>query len=325
MKLFFRQHIPFILFSFLQIALILMVFWFSGFTNTKIIGYAAFLGICILIAYLVYRYISQSAFYRKLSNPPSTTEEMIAKTNYTPVATAMDNLIENQYRVYQNKLAKWEEKQQDRITFMNQWVHQMKTPLSVMELIIQGEDDQRFESIAEETLRMRKGLEMALYSSRLDTFTEDFYVEEVTLYKIIKTVITENKQFFITNYVYPELIVDHDLKIRTDAKWLRFVLDQIITNGIKYSAGTREKLTITSFCKKNAVTLEITDCGVGIPSTDLPRVFQRFFTGENGRTFKESTGMGLFLVKEVLDKLNHEIEILSEVGKGTTVRLIFQK
>ncbi|AGK54117.1 sensor histidine kinase [Bacillus sp. 1NLA3E] len=325
MRLFFRQHFPLITFSLLQIALVILVFWFSGFKNIMIIGYAVFLGACVLIAYLVYRFVSQSSFYDKLTKPPKNLEESITITGHTPLAEAMDNFIVNQYRQYQDQLAKWEVKQQDRIIFMNQWVHQMKTPLSVIELIIQGEDDPRFESIAEETLRLRKGLEMALYTSRLDTFTEDFYVEEMTLFDVIDKVITENKQFFIRNYVYPELKVDRTLKIRTDAKWLRFVLDQLLTNAIKYSAGTRQKITITSFAKNNAVYLEIKDRGVGIPDTDLPRVFQPFFTGENGRIFKESTGMGLFLVKEVLEKLNHEITIESEVGKGTTVRIIFAR
>ncbi len=323
MKLFFRQHLPLITFSLFQIALVLLVFWFAGFKNIMIISYAAFLGICILVAYLVYRFVSQSVFYAKLTNPPETLKESIAKTDHTPLASAMDELIIKQYRQYQDQLVKWEEKQQARITFMNQWVHQMKTPLSVIELIIQGEDDPRFESIAEETLRLRKGLEMALYTSRLDTFTEDFYVEEMTLIEVVDKVITENKQFFIRNYVYPELKVDRALKIRTDAKWLRFVLDQLLTNAIKYSAGTRKKITITSFVKNNAVYLEIMDRGVGIPVTDIGRVFQPFFTGENGRIFKESTGMGLFLVKEVLEKLNHEISIESEAGKGTTVRINF--
>lgn len=324
MKLFLRQHLSLIGFSLLQIFLVLLVVWFAGFNNVMIVVYAAFLGVFILVGYLIFRYLSESSLYAKLQSSPETIEESIVKTNHSPLASAVDELLEVQYKQYQFELAGWEEKQQERITFMNQWVHQMKTPLSVIELIIQNEDDPRFDSIAEETLRLRKGLEMALYTSRLDTFTEDFYVEEVSLYDVINKVVLDNKQYFIRNYVYPELKVNPEQLIRTDAKWLRFVLDQIITNAIKYSQGTREKVTISSSLKNKTIILEITDRGVGIPTTDLGRVFQPFFTGENGRVFKESTGMGLFLVKEVLGKLNHEIEIDSTVGKGTTVRLIFK-
>lgn len=324
MKLFIREHIPLVIFSLLQITVIVMVIWFAGFQSILILSYAVFLGLFILITYLVYRYFSEAKLYAKLANTPDTLEESITTTNHTPLASAVDVFIDSQYRQYQEQLAKWEDKQQDRFTFMNQWVHQMKTPLSVIELITQSEDDPRFDSISEETLRLRKGLEMALYTSRLDTFTEDFYVQEVSLYEITSKVVTENKQYFIRNYVYPELKVDQHLKIRTDGKWLWFVLDQIITNAIKYSAGSREKITLASYVKNQSLILEITDRGVGIPAADLPRVFQPFFTGENGRVFKESTGMGLYLVKEVLEKLNHSIELTSKVGEGTTFRIIFE-
>ncbi|MGJ7922880.1 sensor histidine kinase [Neobacillus sp. LXY-4] len=323
MKLFIRDHFPFIYFSIVQIVIILLVFWFAGFDNLLIVGYAAFLWGCGLVAYLFFRYLSQSAFYKKLSNSPNSLEESITKTNYTPLGIAFDQFAENQFRHYQSQLSFWEEKQQERTTFMNQWVHQMKTPLSVIELIIQGEDDPRFESIAEETHRMRKGLEMALYTSRLDTFTEDYFVEEISLVDVIDKVVIENKHYFIRNYVYPEVKVDRGIKVRTDSKWLRFIVDQLLTNAIKYSAGTRERITITAFFKGNNPILEIRDRGVGIPAADLPRVFLPFFTGENGRVFKESTGMGLYLVKQVVAKLSHEIEIKSEVGQGTVVRLIF--
>lgn len=289
-----------------------------------IISYAFFLWIFLLIVFLIYRYVNQSALYAKLSVPSGTMEELTTKTNHTPLSSAVDELLLYQYRQYQQQLVKWEEKQQERNTFMNQWVHQMKTPLSVIELIIQNEDDLRFESISEETLKLRKGLEMVLYTSRLETFTKDFFVEEVTLLDILNKVITDNKQFFIRNYVYPELKVDQGTTIKTDAKWLRFALDQIITNAIKYSANSQKKITVISFIKNNAVFLEIIDRGAGIPATDLTRVFQPFFTGENGRVYKESTGMGLYLVKQVLEYLNHEIEIESTEGQGTTVRIIFQ-
>lgn len=323
MKLFIRQHIPLLVFSLLQITIMLLVVWFAGFQNLRILSYAAFLGVFMLIVYIAYNYFSEAQLYAKLSKSPQTLEESITETNHTPLASAVDNFVDKQFRQYQAHLAQWEDKQQERFTFMNQWVHQMKTPLSVIELIIQSEDDPRFDSIAEETLRLRKGLEMALYTSRLDTFTEDFFVQDISLYEIINKVVVENKQYFIRNYVYPELKVDQHLKIRTDGKWLRFVLDQILTNAIKYSSGTREKITISAYKKDYAVILEIIDRGVGIPTSDLSRVFKPFFTGENGRLFKESTGMGLYLVKEVLEKLNHSIELESKVEEGTIVRIIF--
>ncbi|MGE7054549.1 ATP-binding protein, partial [Paenibacillus glucanolyticus] len=121
------------------------------------------------------------------------------------------------------------------------------------------------------------------------------------------------------------LLVDPDLMVQTDAKWLRFIMLQLLSNAIKYSAGTGFKVTIQARRSEDGrhVMLEITDRGMGIPKSDMNRVFDPFYTGENGRKLKESTGMGLYLVKEVVQKMNHRIELESEPGKGTTVRLIF--
>lgn len=206
---------------------------------------------------------------------------------------------------------------------MNQWIHQMKTPLSVIELITQDEVDSRFESINEETDRLKKGLEMALYVARLEAFTQDFYVERVQLHKIVNDSVHEHKRFFIRNFVYPELEIDKGIIVESDAKWLQFLIGQIISNSIKYSSGSREKIKVKACKEGNTVVLEIIDSGVGIPKQDLPRVFKPFFTGENGRDFKESTGMGLYLVYEITKQLGHSVEIHSKVGKGTVVRIKF--
>ncbi|PHC35855.1 hypothetical protein COF09_30600 [Bacillus toyonensis] len=111
--------------------------------------------------------------------------------------------------------------------------------------------------------------------------------------------------------------------VESDRKWLRFIVNQILSNAIKYSAGSRGNITIAVFEKDKSVVLEIQDYGVGIPKEDLPRVFRPFYTGENGRKFKESTGMGLYLVKNIIARLSHKIEIESEFEKGTKVRIIF--
>lgn len=170
---------------------------------------------------------------------------------------------------------------------------------------------------------MKYGLEMVLYMARLETFEQDFYVERVSLEDIVQEVIHENKRLFIRSYVYPEVKVNQHFAVETDRKWFRFILNQVISNAIKYSAGSRKNVTIVALARELSVILEIQDCGVGISKEDLPRVFRPFYTGENGRKFKESTGMGLYLVKNIIERLDHKIEIESEVGKGTKVRIIF--
>ncbi|MGE7870787.1 sensor histidine kinase [Bacillus paramycoides] len=323
MNLFLREHIPFISFSIIQLLVVLTVYWLDGYNHLSTALYSVFLGVCFLIGFLLYRYFSHRKFYNKLSNPSETLEDSLDELDSTPLAVALERVLKEKYSQYHKQLKFWEHKQKEHLTFINQWVHQMKTPLSVIELITQEENGEVFESIVEEVDQMQYGLEMVLYMARLQTFEQDFYVERVSLQEIVQEVIRENKRLFIRSYVYPEVKVKETLRVETDKKWLRFVIHQVISNAIKYSAGSRQNVTITTLEEERSVILEIQDHGVGIPKEDLPRVFRPFYTGINGRKFKESTGMGLYLVKNIIKRLEHEIEISSEVGKGTTVRIIF--
>ncbi|PEV23196.1 sensor histidine kinase [Bacillus thuringiensis] len=323
MKLFLQEHIPLICYTIGQLFIILFIYWFDGYPHILTALYSVFLGVFLLMGYLIYRYYSHRSFYKRLSTSMETLNESIKDSDLTPLSMALDKLLQTQYQYYQNQLKKWERKQKEQMTFMNQWVHQMKTPISVIELITQDADDFRFDSINEETERIKKGLEMVLYVARLETFEQDFHVERVQLLEMIDSVIHENKRLFIRSYVYPEVKVDPILTVETDKKWFRLILNQVLSNSIKYSSSKKEKVIISAYTKGRAVILEVRDYGVGIPTADLPRVFNPFYTGENGRKFKESTGMGLYLVKEVCEKLNHKIELESEVGKGTKVRIVF--
>ena len=322
-KLFIREHIPLLCFTIFQFIAIFLVYWFDGYRHMTTAHYAMFLGLCFLLAYLLYRYFTHKSFYERLANPMQSLDESVQKSDFAVLSTALHELLEVQYRHYQNQLQVQERKNEEHLTFMNQWIHQMKTPLSVIELITQDEVDPRLESIGEEADKLKKGLEMALYVARLETFTQDFYVERVQLYKLVNEVIHEHKRFFIRNFVYPEVKIEKGIIVESDVKWLQFLVGQILSNAIKYSAGSREKIIIKAYNVDKTTILEVRDFGVGIPKQDMPRVFQPFFTGENGRDFKESTGMGLYLVYEIAKHLGHKVEIHSEVGQGATVRIIF--
>ena len=322
-KLFIRDHIPLICFTIIQLLAIFLVYWFDGHNHITTALYAMFLGVFFMGSYLVFRYFTHRSFYERLANPLQSLDESVQKSDFAALSIALQDLLDGQYRHYQNQLQLQERKNNDHLTFMNQWIHQMKTPLSVIELITQDEVDSRFESINEETDRLKKGLEMALYVARLEAFTQDFYVERVQLHQIVNDSVHEHKRFFIRNFVYPELEIDKGITVESDAKWLQFLIGQIISNAIKYSSGSREKIKVKACKEGNTVVLEIIDSGVGIPKQDLPRVFKPFFTGENGRDFKESTGMGLYLVYEITKQLGHSVEIDSKVGKGTVVRIKF--
>lgn len=324
MRLFLREHLPLVLVQLVVLTAVLLVFWLDGYRNLPTALYSLFLGLVGLGAYLCWRYFSHRDLYRKLTEMPSTMEESIRSSGHQPMSEALDQLMKHQYRHYQNSLLALEQKKSEHLTFMNQWVHQMKTPLSIIHLTVQEGDSPAYTSIREEADRLEKGLETVLYTARLESFQQDFRVEPVGLRQIAEKAVHENKRLFIRNYVYPEVQMEEGLEVESDAKWLIFALSQLLTNAIKYSK-VNQTVTLTARHTGKEIILEIRDRGIGIPQHDLKRVWEPFYTGDNGRTHRESTGMGLYLVREICRNLGHGLELDSRIDEGTTARIIFRE
>jgi OmpR family two-component system sensor histidine kinase YxdK len=211
------------------------------------------------------------------------------------------------------------------------WVHQMKTPVSVIHLLTQGGgplDEESTRSLEEEASKLSEGLEQALATARLIDASADFRIERVDLLAQLRGAVSARKKQLIRLSIYPQVEADEgaDWTVRTDPKWNRFLLDQLIGNAIKYGsqAGpTGQRLRCRLWREGYQVHLTIEDEGPGIPPGDLGRIFDPFFTGQNGRRYADATGMGLYLVRRVLDQVGHEIQVESQVGIGTTVRLTY--
>ncbi|WP_010651304.1 sensor histidine kinase [Oceanobacillus massiliensis] len=323
MKLFLREHILLITMQVIQFAIIFSIYWLDGYHDHRTGLYAVFLGLFILLCYLFYNYYSRYHFYKRLCSPLESLDDSFRRTEQAPISEALDQLLIDQYKLYQNKLKQLEHGQEQHLEFMDQWVHQMKTPLSVIELAAQNLDEPDSSNIREETDRMKTGLNTILYMARLRSVEQDFHIKPVDLSKIIHEVNGENKRFYIRNRVYPKLQLDKDLTVETDEKWLFFMISQLINNAVKYSAGISDRILLKLFEKDGQAVLEVSDNGVGIPETDKKRVFAPFYTGENGRNYRESTGMGLYLTKKAAEHLGHRIELNSQVGQGTSVKIIF--
>ncbi|RAT98027.1 HAMP domain-containing sensor histidine kinase [Brevibacillus sp. Leaf182] len=322
MKLFLRDQWPFAAFFLVQLILLIMIFAMDGYWNESLMIYVMFLSVFFAGAFLAIRYLSHRTIYQRLSKPVESLEELTQTYGNSPLCRAMDDISQEQYRLYKEQLHAYENKQRDHTTFIQQWVHQMKTPISVIHLLLQNEDDPTAESVREEVDRIKRGLETVLYIARLDRFEQDFLIEPVTLRSLVQNVLAENKRLFIRNQVYPEVKVDESWRVESDDKWLAFVLNQLLTNAVRYSAGKSNKVTIRAYERGAHAILEVQDYGIGIPSEDIRRVFKPYFTGENGRKYPESTGMGLYLVKEICGRLHHGVEMESVVGEGTTVRIV---
>ncbi|MEC0365262.1 two-component system sensor histidine kinase YxdK [Bacillus subtilis] len=321
MKLFLRSHAVLILLFLLQGLFVFFYYWFAGLHSFSHLFYILGVQLLILAGYLAYRWYKDRGVYHWLSSGQEGTD-----IPYLGSSVFCSKLYEKQMeliRMQHQKLHETEAKLDARVTYMNQWVHQVKTPLSVINLIIQEEDEPVFEQIKKEVRQIEFGLETLLYSSRLDLFERDFKVEAVSLSELLQSVIQSYKRFFIQYRVYPKMNVCDDHQIYTDAKWLKFAIGQLVTNAVKYSAGKSDRLELNVFRDEDRTVLEVKDYGVGIPSQDIKRVFDPYYTGENGRRFQESTGIGLHLVKEITGKLNHTVDISSSPGEGTSVRFSF--
>jgi two-component system, OmpR family, sensor histidine kinase YxdK len=324
MKIFLKEHSGLIMVQVFQFIVVISVLWLGGYREFSTALYAFFLGFFFLVCYLCYQYFSRLTFYRRLSMPLESLDDSFQSTERTPLAAALGTLLRTQYKLYQNQINTLELQQEEHLKFMDQWVHQMKTPLSVIELTAQGLDEPDSSNIREETDRMKTGLNTILYMARFRSIEQDIHIKPVELSRIVQEVNKENKRFFIRNQVYPKLDIEKKkIIVETDEKWLFFMISQLINNAVKYSSGRSSNIDISIYEKEGEVVTEVTDYGAGIPETDKRRVFDPFYTGENGRKFRESTGMGLYLTKQAADYLGHRIELESEEGKWTTFRLIF--
>ncbi|SFA81113.1 Signal transduction histidine kinase [Lentibacillus halodurans] len=324
MKLFIKDHRLLIGLQIVQFGLIFLILWLDGYRNIRTVLYAIFLGFILFSSYLLYYYITRRAFYKRLEQPIESLDESLQETDQAPIAEALDQLLKSQYRMYERRIGETEAQKEEHLTFIDRWVHQMKTPLSVIELTAQNLDEPESSNIREETDRIKTGLNTVLYMARLRTIEQDFRIKPVVLEKLVQEVNQENKRFFIRNEVYPKLEKERSgITVETDEKWLLFIMTQFIQNAVKYSAGKSGQMVISLYERAGSVIFEVTDFGVGIPEEDRKRIFNAFYTGKNGRKFRESTGMGLFLAKEVADYLGHRIEMESIVDKGTTIRIVF--
>ena len=325
MKIFLLDHIPFVLLYLLNMLFLFVLYRnLGGFDNLENTYYFIFLSNFLLGVFLLYRYFSHKKLYDKLTKMPSNLDDTISSAGTTSTSKAVNRLLRAQYSLYQEQIQMYKRKQEEHLTFIHQWVHQMKTPISVIHLILQEKEGESYiENIQQELERISRGLNMAMNMARFGSFEHDFTVETILLHSIVAEVVNEQKRYFIRKKVYPEVRIDLNMSVKSDQKWLKFIVEQLLVNAIKYTEGENKKVIISAYESIEGKVLEVKDQGVGIPKKDIRRVFEPFYTGENGRKFGESTGMGLYLVNEICKKLEHQIELESRQGEGTTIRIIF--
>ncbi|MGQ4667398.1 sensor histidine kinase [Metabacillus halosaccharovorans] len=200
------------------------------------------------------------------------------------------------------------------------WAHQIKTPIAAMDLILQSEENEQNKELSIELFKIEQYVEMVLQYLRLGNMSSDLLLKKYSLDELVKQAIRKYAKLFIRKKIQLSLS-DLDRNVLTDEKWLVFVIEQLLSNAIKY---TKKGSILIYMDPASENTLVIEDTGIGIEEEDLPRVFEKGFTGYNGRSDKKSTGIGLYLCKQILATLGHQVTIQSNVGKGTKVFIEFQ-
>lgn len=221
--------------------------------------------------------------------------------------------------------------------YYSMWVHQIKTPISAMKLLLEAEreelgqlicDDEQsqcllsdnMDSFEDELFRIEEYVSMALQYQRVSSTENDFVLEKVSVDGVIRDTIKKYAKIMIRRHIgmnYSGTVQE----VYTDGKWLAFILEQLLSNAIKYTPQGFVKIETAK--KANLFFITIKDTGIGIKAEDLPRVFEKGYTGYNGHADKKATGIGLYLCRQMADKLGHTIRIESEIGKGTKVWIGF--
>ena len=235
----------------------------------------------------------------------------------SPLERALAEKLEaREMELYQQR-SDSERKLTDLLDYYTLWVHQIKTPIAASQLLVAEVDDRQLkQQLEQEIFKIDSYTNLVLQYLRLESFHDDLVLKQVQIEDLVKEIIRKYALFFIQKGLNVNLH-DLDKEIVTDKKWLLVVIEQIISNSLKYTkeGGLEIYMDGQELCIK--------DTGIGIKNSDVLRVFERGFSGYNGRLTQQSSGLGLYLSKKISEELGHQIRIESEIGKGTTVRIKF--
>lgn len=292
--------------------------------------YIAVCPLLIVVISIFIEYRKKKNFYNELKNNLDELEDkyLISEIINTPdfiEGKILKRSMQETGKAMLENVALYKRLQEDYKEYIELWIHEIKTPIATSKLIIENNKNETTKSIYEELDKIENYTEQALFYARSNTANKDYVITKSNLQEIVNGAILKNKSALISNKTSIEL---HDLEqeVYTDSKWAVFIINQIIQNSIKYSKNENRKIEMYAISKSDSVILNIKDNGIGIKKGEITRVFEKGFTGENGRTInKKSTGIGLYLCKKLCDKLGLGIELNSEKDVGTEVRIIFPK
>lgn len=317
MNNYLRYHCPLIILIILAVSIFLLTFYLYGIPLFVVI-YPFLLSSSLILLYFFYDYHRYRRSFKQL-------QKLLAEPFALPLppldgygifAQEYQELLERFVKHLNEVLSNNKRAGKEMVDYYVAWVHQIKTPIASMKLLLESDDSVQGRQLKSELLRIEQYVSMVLVYLRLDSPDSDYIFKRFDLDKLLKEMIRRYRGDFIARH----LELDYQLSqavVLSDEKWLAFLLEQLLSNALKY---TKEGRITISFADNK---LTIADSGMGISATDLPRIFEKGFTGNNGHRDYRSSGLGLYLVKEIADRLNIELGITSVVGQGTCVSLVF--
>lgn len=281
------------------------------------LGYPALLCLFLGLLGLIVDFLRAKSRYKERGNLESLTLSMTDNLPeaYSEEGRAYRQAVLSLSREYRDFIEKSDAKYENMMEYYTVWAHQIKTPIASMKLSLQGQDSEFARKLSADLLRIEQYVDMVLVYLRLDFESTDYVFRRCSTDALIKRSVRKFASDFIERKLWLKYEAE-DTVIVTDEKWLGFVIGQLISNALKY---TKEG-GITIYFRKPKV-LVIEDTGIGIAAEDLPRIFEKGYTGYNGRTGGNASGIGLYLCKRICENLRIGIRAESEVGRGTKMIL----
>lgn len=321
MKLFFRDHLSVII---LYCASFLLLPWIIHSLDDLSSHYLYFIFLVsfIFTIWLIGRYYRRKKLYAHLQNNTLTSDDLHLHEPQSGIEQAYSQKLRQMQYLYLTQQQYLEEQEKEKQLVISHFAHQMKTPLSVIQLIIQSNttsQSEHLQTIDHECEKLTFTLNQLLTYERTSNLVADLKIEALSLKELMKEVVNDLKDYFIAKEVFPKVTIAENIIIYSDRKWLKIVLYQIINNAIKYGESQSSIQIIY-----DEATLKIINNGETIPKSEISRVFDLFYTGVKGRTSGEATGIGLYLVKKILTVLEHPFTLQSN-ERVTTFSIDFSK
>ena len=326
-KLFFKEKaitILLLLFGIITIEIFLMAYNVGMFIKI----YIPLIIMGLYMISIIIEYFKRKKFYDNLLNMSEELDEKYLITEIIKNPNFLEgkifkNTLEQIDKSMLENVNKYKYMTEDYKEYIELWIHEIKIPISASKMVIENNKNAITKSIDEELDKVENYIEQALFYARSNTVEKDYYIRKVFLKEIVTESIKKNKSSLIQEKISID-IHDLDIEVNTDNKWIVFILNQIIQNSIKYRKKENSVIEIYANQGKENVILYIKDNGIGIKQGEITRVFEKGFTGTNGRlSNKKSTGIGLYLCKKLCNKLGIGIELNSVQNEGTEVKLVF--